>query len=178
MFQINAKTLPLLEAFPYLRRTIVYNSIYWAALYLKLQKARRQWGVIARVLERTGSTAHVRGSMYKAVAQLVLLYVRDSWVVIGEMLKVLTAFYHRAARQITGMTAKRGAGGESDYPEVDEAMDSTRLHPIGVYIKRWQTTIAEKLACRPVYALCTEEERMLRTIRMVRWWDQDAVKVP
>ena len=35
----------------------------------------------------------------------------DSWVVTGAMLKFLERFHHRATRQITGMTEKRGVGG-------------------------------------------------------------------
>ena len=52
------------------------------------------------------------------------------------MLKVLTAFHHRAAQRITGVAVKRGAGGEWEYLAVDEAMAAAGIHPIGVYIKR------------------------------------------
>ena len=52
------------------------------------------------------------------------------------MLKFLTEFDHRATQQITGMMAKRGEGGEWEYPEVEEAMESAGLDPIGLYIKR------------------------------------------
>ena len=62
------------------------------------------------------------------------------------MPKFLTGFRHQAARRITGMTAKRGAGGEWDYPSVKEAVESAGIHPIGVYTKRWQTTIVYKVA--------------------------------
>ena len=48
------------------------------------------------------------------------------------MLKVLTAFYHRVARRITGITKKIGAGREWEYPAVEDAMDAVGLHPIGV----------------------------------------------
>ena len=68
--------------------------------------------------------------------------------------------------------------GETLYPEVEEATESTGLHPIGVYIKRRQTTIEERMACRTFYELCTEAERMPGTSRMVRWWDQDTVNKP
>ena len=94
------------------------------------------------------------------------------------MLKVLKAFHHQAARHITGMTAKRGACGEWEYPAVEEAMDSAGLHPVRVYIKRRQTAIEERVACRPVYALCTEVDRMSGTSWMVHWWDQDTVNKP
>ena len=109
------------------------------------------------------------------MAQSVLLYGNESWVVTGEMLKILTAFQHQAEIRITGMTDNRGAGGEWDHPAVEEVMDSKGIHTIGVYIKSRKTTILERVACRPVYVLCTKAERIPGTIRMMRWWYQDAV---
>ena len=93
----------------------------------------------------------------------------------GDMLKFLTAFHHWAVRRIMGMMAKRGVGGEWEYPEVEEAAEAVGLHPIRVYIKRRKTTVVDRVACRPVYTLCTEAEWMLGTSRVVRWWDQDAL---
>ena len=52
------------------------------------------------------------GMLYKAVVQLVLLYVSESWVVMGPMLKVLEDFYHQVAINITGMTAQPTTGRE------------------------------------------------------------------
>ena len=89
-----------------------------------------------RVIERTGTTVWDQGAMYKLVSHSVLLYGRDILVVTGWMIKVLTTFHHQAARQITGMTEKRGAGGEWKYT-VEVAMEYVELHPIGVYVKRW-----------------------------------------
>ena len=105
----------------------------------------------------------------------MLLYGSKSWVVTGEMLKVQAGFHHREARRITGMTAKRGAGLEWEHPLIVEEMETAGLHPIGLYIKRRRKTIAERVYFRPIYALCTEAERMMGTSRLVRWWDQDAV---
>ena len=80
-FQINANTLPPSEALPYLGQTIAYNNRIWEAVYLNLRKAQRRWRMIARVIEREGATVRARGEIYKEVAQLVLLYGRESWVV-------------------------------------------------------------------------------------------------
>ena len=52
-----------------------------------------------------------RGMLYKAVAQTVLLYEIDSWVVMGEMLIVLEGFHHRAAWWIAGMTTRLAENG-------------------------------------------------------------------
>ena len=74
--------------------------------------------------------------MYKAVVQSVLLYIIESWVVTGEMLKVLEEFYHRVAQCITRMTAKCGIGREREYPSLVDSMETAGLHPIMVYIRR------------------------------------------
>ena len=81
--------MPPQEAFPCLGRTINYNNSDWPLVYQKLRKARRQRGMIERVLAKTGATVHARGMMYKAVAQSMLLYRSEIWVVMGKMLKVL-----------------------------------------------------------------------------------------
>ena len=78
--------------------------------------------MVLRVMERTGATMRSQGEMYKAVAESVLLYGSKSWVVTGDMLKVLEGFHHQTAWRITEMTAKRGAGGEWKYFLVVEAM--------------------------------------------------------
>ena len=62
------------------------------------------------------------------------------------MLKILDGLYHRAERLITGMTDTRGASGEWEYPPVVAAMDTAGLHTTREYIRRWQATIAEKVA--------------------------------
>ena len=51
-----------------------------------------------------------QGAMYKGVAQSVILYTSESWLVTGEMLKVLEGFHHQEALRVTGMTANCGAG--------------------------------------------------------------------
>ena len=86
--------LPLSEALPYLFQTIAYNNSDWLAVYQNLQKSRRQWVMVARVMERTGATVRDRGAMYKSVAQSVLFYRSKRWVVTGEMPNVLEGFHH------------------------------------------------------------------------------------
>ena len=63
-------------------------------------------------------------------------------------------------------------------PLMAAATEAKGHQTIGEYISRWQETIAEKVACRPIYKLCVEGEWMLGTIRMVRWRDQDVVNEP
>ena len=74
-----------------------------------------------------------------------------------------------------GMTVKHGAGEEWEYPLAVEAAENAGLHPIGLYIRRRQATISERVTCRLIYELCTEADWMPGTSWMVRWWDQNAV---
>ena len=108
MFQINVDALTPPEAFPYLDRTIAYNNSDWSEVCQNLRKVRRRWGVIAIKLVKKRASMWAQGMIYKTVDQSVLLYKREIWVVMGEMLKVLEEFHHRATRRITGMTDTRG----------------------------------------------------------------------
>ena len=60
--------------------------------------------MIERVLERTGATVRSRGENYKAVAQSVLLYGSEIWVVMEEILNALEGFHQQAVQHITGLT--------------------------------------------------------------------------
>ena len=66
----------------------------------------------ARVLVKMGETVRAHGMMYNTVAQSVLMYVSESWVVIGGMLKFLEGYHQQVARQIMGMTTTSEADGE------------------------------------------------------------------
>ena len=77
-FKINDEPLPLSEAFPYLGRMIAYNNSGWPAVFHNLKKAWIRQRAILRVLKKTGSMVRVRGIMYKALAQTVLLCSRES----------------------------------------------------------------------------------------------------
>ena len=90
----------------------------------------------------------------------MILYGSESWVVTGEMLKILEGLHHRAARWITGMTVTCGAVGEWESPLVVAEMESVGLHPIIEYIRKRKAKIVEEVAWRPIYELCVEAELM------------------
>ena len=66
--------------------------------------------------------------MCKAVAQLVLLYLSERWLVAGYMLKVLARFFHRSIRQIMVMMETCGVGREWEYPLLAAAREATVLY--------------------------------------------------
>ena len=166
-FQINVDTLWTLEAFPYLGRTIVHNNSDWTMVLQKLRKARRQWGMILKILTKTVETVRACVMVYNLVAQTVLLYGRNIWVVTGAMLNILEGFHHRAAIQIVGMTAKCVAGGMWKYPPVVAALEAAGLYPIQGYIWIRQATIVAQVSCIPIYELCIKADWRPGTSRMM-----------
>ena len=54
-------------------------------------------------------------------------------------------------------------------------MEDAGLHPIIVYIKRQQTTIADRVDYHPVYVLCMDAGQMPGTSWLMRWCNKDVV---
>ena len=74
----------------------------------------------------------------------MLLYVSDSWVVTGSMLRVMERFHHQTEKRITGMTAQCTTSWEC--PPVAEALETSGPWPIKEYIQHRQDTVAEQVA--------------------------------
>ena len=45
--------------------------------------------MVGKVVTKTGATMWTRGKVYKEIMKLVFLYRSESWVVMGDMLKLL-----------------------------------------------------------------------------------------
>jgi hypothetical protein len=57
---------------------------------------------VSRVLVHEGADKRISGMLYKAVAQSVLLYLSETWVITPIMLRRLDGFHKRIARWRTG----------------------------------------------------------------------------
>ena len=71
----------------YLGHTITYNISYWGALYSNLRKSQRIWGVVEKVLGKTGAPIKSCEMMYKAAFHAVFLYDSTMWVVTDAMMR-------------------------------------------------------------------------------------------
>ena len=69
--------------------TITYNDNKCEALYHNLGKVQRRWGVVLKLLEKTGPSLRYRSMMYTEVLQTVILYGIKSWGATEAMMKVL-----------------------------------------------------------------------------------------
>ena len=144
----------MVRTFKYLGRTIAANNSDWPALYTNLNKARRKWSTLARILTKTGLPPRMAGLFYKAIAQAVLLYGSESWVLSPAMLQPLEGFHHQVARRLTGRLPRKSANNQWIYPPVAETLHLAGFFTMKEYIRRRQNTVADYIASRPIYDLC------------------------
>ena len=92
--RVKLNPLDVTTAFPYLRRMGMYNNSDWAAFYSNLRKAHRIWGMVEKVMGKTGATIKPRLMVYKAVVWAVLMYGSEIWLLTDAMMTVLEGFHH------------------------------------------------------------------------------------
>ena len=128
--------------------------------------------MLSRLLVREGATPRVSGKFYKAVVQAVLLYGSETWVWTLSMFKTLQGFHKRVVRRLAGRLP-RLQNGEWVYPPIAEAYEITGIHPIEVYIARRRETFQPRIEGRPIWALCTQSQRLPGTpTRISYYWEQ------
>ena len=77
-FEAYGKQLESVPRFTYLGRVMTAGDDDWPAVAGNLNKARRSWGRLQRILGREGATPRISGSFFKAVVQQVPLSVLPS----------------------------------------------------------------------------------------------------
>ena len=113
--------------------------------------------MVAKVMGKMGAPIKACAMIYKAVVQAVLLYGSPIWVVTDAMVMVIEVFQHMIARQILGVTARKGDSGKLERTLVGAKLDTTGICMVREYMRRWQVKISEYGAGRPIYKLCTGE---------------------
>ena len=95
------------SAFKYMGRVLKADNYDWQAVVGNLGKERRSWGRLSWVLGREGADPKVSRTFYTAVAQAVLLFGVETWVLTPRMEKALDGFQSRVDRRITGRQLRR-----------------------------------------------------------------------
>ena len=172
VIKVNLNPLEAAILFLHLRRTITYNNSDWAELHRNLRKSHGIWGMIVKVIGKTGRPIKVQVMMYKVVFQAVLLYGSEIWVLEDAMMMVLEAFHHSISRQISMMTVRKDFCGESEWASLDAALETTGIWMIREYVISQKATIMEYVAGIPMCKILIGAERLVVSSRLLRWWDQ------
>ena len=67
---------------------------------------------MGKVGKKTGAAVWLQEGFYKEIVQLVFLYGSNSWVVKGDMLKLLEGFHHWSDIRIKGMIVQCTVSGD------------------------------------------------------------------
>ena len=125
--------------------------------------------------ELGGGKSEGVGKFYKEVAQAVLLFRVETWVLTQRMEKALDSFISRVARRLTGKKPRRRTDGSWEYPPLAEALGEARLEGIRKSVTIRQNMVAQYIATRPILDLCERATRRPGARVSRRWWEQDGI---
>ena len=141
----------------------------------KLNKSRKSWGRLKRILRREGADKRVSGFFFKAVVQQVLMFGAETGVLTTIIERTLDSFIHEAARWITGRQPRRGWDGKCSYPSLEGAMREAGFKDIRTSITNRQNTVAQYISMRPLLELCEGAKHIGGERVARRWWDQKGI---
>ena len=116
-FEAYREPIKNVSTFRYLGRMLTAGDNDWLAVVGNLGKARKGWGRLSRILIREGADPKVSGNFYKAVAQAVLLFRAETWVLTPRMERALDSF----------ITGSRGGSPGSSRGDRQMRAGNTRL---------------------------------------------------
>ena len=172
-FTVNGVQLRKVDQFKYLGRPLSFRDSDMPAMYKNLGKARKMWAKLAKLLRRkVGMKPRICGMFYQAVAQQILLYGLESWVVTPAMLSILDGYHHWVCRRISGLLPPFIPSEDrwEKQPPAWRAMRKSGLFPIEEYIFRRRKTVARTATTRPVFDLCVASERQDGSPARKTWW--------
>ena len=118
-----------------------------------MRKVQRWWGMVAKLLAKTGATVREHAIMYKTVVQTVLLYRSKSWVVTEAMLMMLEGFQNWVAQRIVGMSSQQVGEEVWEWSLSANELEAAGMWPTKEYIRRWQANILEYITNHSIYEL-------------------------
>ena len=83
------------------------------------------------------------GNFLKAVAQEVLFFGAETWVLTPRIERELESFIHGEVRRITGKHPRRWGDGKWTYPPLKEAMREAGFEGMRKAVTRRQNTVAQ-----------------------------------
>ena len=170
-FTLAGQPIETVSTFKYLGRILDKNDDDLPAIKANIQKAKKRWARITRVLTRENASPRVMGYFYKAVVQSVLLYGSETWVLSTRMLQLLESFHYRCARYISKMYIRKLPDSEQwDYPDRKQVLATCGLWTIKRYIECRKTTITSYAKSRPIYEKCTTSTRTPMNVNQLTWW--------
>ena len=149
----------------------------WLAVIGNLGKARKSWGGLSRVLGREGADPKVSGSFYTAIAQAVLHFGSETWVIIQRMETTLDSFQSGVSRRLTSKQTRRKKNGRWDYLPLAVALGKAGIDRIRKSITWRQNMVTQYILTRRILDLCKRATRRPGARMSWRWWEQAGINL-
>ena len=135
--------LEMMTSFRYLGQVISAADNDWTSVVRNLSQARVVWKRMTIILSREGTEPRVSGLFFKAVVQVVFLFVSETWVVTPRMGSALGGFQGQVARRLTGRLPRWKPYGKWMYTLTDMATEEAGFQQMEEYIRQCQNTVAQ-----------------------------------
>ena len=94
VFQAYRRPLLTVTEFKYLGWFLTAYDDEWQEVVANIQKSLIRWSSFFRILGWERSDPRTSGTFYKAVVQVTLLFVSETWVVTPRTGRILGGFHH------------------------------------------------------------------------------------
>ena len=98
---VNGRRIERVRSFTYLGRVLTQNDDDTTAITTQLERARKKWGSIVRILKNERAEPEIMARFYITVVMAVLLYGAESWTISKLNMNRLNSFHNRAVRYLT-----------------------------------------------------------------------------
>ena len=109
--------------------------------------------------------------------QAILLYKLETWVLSASMVKRVEGTHIEFLQLITGKRSRRLGDGAWETLGAEGVREAAGTQLARIYIERWQGTVAQWVALRPLFEVCASETwyKGRGQIRKA-WWRHEATE--
>ena len=137
-------------------------------------RARLVWGRLGTLIRREGAYPRVAAMFYREVAQAILLYGSEMWVLLAKMDKKVEGEHMGFLRNIVVKQARRIVYGTWETPGEEVVQETAGTQSEMTYIGRRQSTVAQWMSLRPIFKVCEGGKGYEGGgLRREAWWLQE-----
>ena len=144
--------------FKYMGRPLDQADDDWPEVWKKIMRSRSVWGRLGMIIRREGPDPKVSSRFYRAVIKAVLLFGVETWVLFMAMEQKVEGTHTGFLRKITGKRVRRLPDVTRETPRAEAVREAAGTQFSMKYIGRRQETVAQWVAWRLIFKVCTGEK--------------------
>ena len=146
------------ENFKYLGRPLDQTDDNWTTIRQNIKQERTVWESLGKLLIREGKYTRVEAMFYRKVAQAVLFFDLETWVILEVTERKVEGTYTDFMRHITEMRLRWKAGGRWENPRAEVVLGAAGTQSEMNYTEKLQGKVAHWVTLRPIFEVCLGEE--------------------